>query len=67
MKRIDKNNTEMIFNNQLWTISEASTYLNLTVGTIYNLVYQKAIPFHKKRKRLYFIPREIHNWILEGN
>lgn len=62
-----KNQNNEFFNKQLWTINETSTYLNLSVGTLYNLVWKREIPFHKKRKRLYFIPREIQNWILEGN
>ena len=56
-----------LFDKIIWTISETADFLDLSVGTIYNLTSKKKIPFEKKRKRLYFKPRDILNWIKEGN
>lgn len=56
-----------LFEKHIWTITEAADFLDLTKGTIYNLVSKKKIPFLKRRKRLYFTPRDLLNWIREGN
>ena len=56
-----------LFNKRIWTITETAQFLDLAVGTIYQLVSKGKIPFRKKNKRLYFIPQEILNWIHEGD
>jgi excisionase family DNA binding protein len=45
------------------TIQEAANYLSLAKQTIYGLVMNNKIPFHKKGKRLYFIESELTEWI----
>jgi len=46
------------------TIQEAAYYLSLARQTIYGLVNNNKIPYHKKGKRLYFIESELTEWIL---
>ena len=55
------------FENRIWSISETANYTGYAVGTLYNFVSKKLIPFIKKRGKLYFVPCEIQNWIDEGN
>lgn len=59
--------SKQLFDKKFLTVTEAAEFLNLSVGTIYNLVSNKKIPFRKMRKRLYFIPLELYNLIQEGS
>ena len=54
------NNSE----SKLMTIEETSKFLYLAKQTIYGLVHNKKIPFHKRGKRLYFYDKELTEWIL---
>ena len=36
-------------------------------ATVYSYVSNELIPFHKKRKRLFFIKSEIDAWLKQGN
>jgi excisionase family DNA binding protein len=49
-----------------FSIQEASEYLSIPVGTIYQLTSSKKIPCHKKGRRLYFYQDELDAWIKEG-
>ena len=51
---------------ELFTIQQASTFLRLTVPTIYGLVSRSSIPVSKKGKRLYFSKVELTAWVKEG-
>ena len=44
----------------------ASKILNCQKGTIYNQVYKKIIPYHKKGKKLYFFKSELIEYIRAG-
>ncbi|WP_052958710.1 helix-turn-helix domain-containing protein [Maribacter thermophilus] len=48
------------------TSLELSTYLNLSVYTIYGLVHKRSLPFIKKGRRLYFEKKEIDKWLMQG-
>lgn len=61
---IDKE--ELLFNNRIWRVNDVANYLSCSVGHVYNLVSENRIPKRKKGKFLYFVPSEIHEWILEG-
>lgn len=47
-------------------IREASELLGKSVGTIYSLTSQKAIPFSKRGNKLYFFKDELLAWIKSG-
>ena len=46
------------------TVSEVAEYLNKKVGTIYNWVYKKKIPYHKTGGSLLFKKSEIDTWVV---
>ncbi len=45
---------------------EAADYLKIPLGTIYNLVHRRAIPYRKRGKRLYFNRLELKEIIESG-
>lgn len=47
-------------------IKEASELVGKTVGTLYSLTSQKAIPFSKRGNKLYFFKDELLAWIKSG-
>jgi excisionase family DNA binding protein len=47
-------------------IKDASTFLDISVQTIYRLVSQDKIPFYKTGKKLYFLKSDLRKWIIEG-
>ncbi|RYD56775.1 MAG: DNA-binding protein [Sphingobacteriales bacterium] len=51
---------------ELLTIQQASSLLNLSVATIYGLVSRADIPHSKKGKRLYFSKQELLAWVYTG-
>lgn len=59
---------DLLFDNQVMTIEQTSLFLNLSVGTIYNKVSRREIPYRKPKRggRLYFFKTELINWIDEG-
>ncbi len=42
--------------------TEAAEYLKVPIGTLYNLVHRRAIPYMKRGKRLYFDRQELKSW-----
>jgi excisionase family DNA binding protein len=48
------------------TISQAAQIINMTVGSVYQLVHQRNIPYAKKGKRLYFSELELRLWVQSG-
>lgn len=47
-------------------IKEASELVGKTVGTLYSLTSQRAIPFSKRGNKLYFFKDELLAWIKSG-
>jgi excisionase family DNA binding protein len=47
---------------EMMSISETSTFLDLAVPTIYTKVHLKEIPFHKVGKKLRFSKTELLTW-----
>jgi len=46
--------------------AEAAEYLKVPIGTLYNLVHRRAIPYMKRGKRLYFDRKELKSVIEQG-
>jgi predicted DNA-binding transcriptional regulator AlpA len=61
MERHPQEESEEVFN-----ISQAVAYLNLSVATLYTKVSRQEIPVNKRGKRLYFYKGELTTWIREG-
>jgi len=47
-------------------VSEAASFLSLSIPTIYGLVQRADIPVNKKGKRLYFSKPELIEWVKSG-
>ncbi len=64
--KTEKKDTKL-FEKSIWRVTDVADYLGNSKGHIYNLCSRRSIPFVKKGKQLYFIPKEIENWVLQGN
>ncbi|MBZ9650622.1 helix-turn-helix domain-containing protein [Psychroflexus montanilacus] len=51
---------------KLMSIKDASSFLNLSVPTIYSKVSRNEIPYMKRGKRLYFSNKDLINYLKEG-
>ena len=51
---------------QLMTIKEAATFLNLAPYTIYGMVSRGEVPVNKKGKKLMFLKSELIDWVKSG-
>jgi len=47
-------------------ILKVAELLQLSKQTVYGLVNRKKIPFHKRGKKLYFLKKEIVDWVISG-
>lgn len=50
----------------VFTIDEASKFLNLAKQTLYGFTSKNLIPFIKRGKKLYFRKADLNQWLLEG-
>jgi len=50
----------------LFSIKQASAFLNLSISTIYGKVCRREIPVSKQGKKLYFNKIELLDWIRSG-
>jgi len=48
------------------SVEQVADYLNLAIPTIYGLVHRRLIPHEKRGKRLYFVSKEINEWLKGG-
>jgi excisionase family DNA binding protein len=51
---------------ELFNITQAAKFLNLSVPTNYSKVCRKEIPVNKRGKRLYFYASELTEWVKSG-
>jgi excisionase family DNA binding protein len=67
-EKVLKNLNPSNFSNEdvFMNIKENGKFIDLSVPTVYGLVHQNKIPFHKKGKRLYFLKSEILEWLKSG-
>lgn len=63
----EKVSHEELFKKKVWKIQDVASLLSCSVGHIYNLSSRDLIPKKKKGKCLYFDPREILEWIFQGD
>lgn len=52
--------------NRLMVLEEAAEFLHLSKPTIYRLVSERIIPFHKQGGRLWFLEAELLDWVKGG-
>ena len=51
---------------EIFSIKEASAFLNLAPQTLYGFTSKREIPFIKRGKKLYFRKSELEKWLMEG-
>jgi excisionase family DNA binding protein len=52
--------------NLLFTVDQASEFLNLAKQTLYTFTSKRQIPFIKRGKKLYFKKVDLESWLNEG-
>ena len=52
--------------NKLFSVKEASSFLNLAPQTLYGFTSNRTIPFIKRGKKLYFKRFDLEVWLSEG-
>lgn len=58
---------ELLFKKRFWRIEDTASFLQCSVGHIYNLSSRGLIPKIKKGKFLVFIPEQIFEWVIQGD
>lgn len=58
---------EKLFEIRILRITDVAMMLTLSKAHIYRLVSEDKIPFHKKGKNLFFIEKEIIDWLTNGD
>ena len=48
---------------KVWNTYQVAEFLGKSPGAIRNLVLRRSIPFRKRSGRLYFLRREIEEWL----
>ncbi len=66
-KKYERKINEGLFDKKIWRVKETARFLDCSVGHVYNLVMNEKIPMRKRGGLLFFIPREILDWVLEGD
>lgn len=62
----NKSSTPSTNDDEILTVRQASTLLNLAVPTIYALTSSRTLPHSKRGKKLYFRKNELLAWIQSG-
>lgn len=57
---------EPLLEDDITNVKGAAKILDSASGTIYNLVHERRIPYHKQGKKLYFFKSELLDWIKMG-
>ena len=55
--------TNAHFNKEILTLKELCSYLELSASHVYKLTSQNEIPFTKRSKRIYFVKKDIDDWL----
>lgn len=65
---VEKNNSaeKSQLLNEIFTLSEAAEYLDLTKSAIYKKTSDRNIPHFKQGKRLYFKRSELDDWMTQN-
>lgn len=65
--QFDDRSSTKLFDKKIWRVKDVADFLGCSTGHVYNLTSDERIPKVKKGKFVFFIPEEIHNWVLEGD
>lgn len=67
MKEKNKVNHSELFEKVIWTVKDVIQFTGMSKATVYRLTSSRMIPVRKKGNKLFFFPKEILNWIDEGD
>jgi len=67
INNLNPNSRDISPEDDITNVKGAAKILDSTSGTIYNLVHERRIPYHKQGKKLYFFKSELLEWIKNGN
>lgn len=48
------------------TVKQAAEFLKIVTGSLYNLISQNKVPFHKSGKKVLFKKSELTDWLANG-
>jgi len=48
------------------TVKEAAEFLKIVTGSLYNLISQNKVPYHKSGKKVLFKKSELVEWLANG-
>ncbi|MDB5131790.1 MAG: Helix-turn-helix domain protein [Mucilaginibacter sp.] len=48
------------------TVKQAAEFIKIVPGSLYNLISQNKVPYHKNGKRVLFKRSELATWLLNG-
>lgn len=48
------------------TVKQAAEFLKIVTGSLYNLISQNKVPFHKSGKKVLFKKSELNDWLING-
>jgi excisionase family DNA binding protein len=51
---------------ELLTVKQAADFLSLSVQTIYGAIHRKQLPYMKRRKRCYFLKKDLIDYLKAG-
>lgn len=66
LKHKPKNASDPHIEDELLTIKQAATFLNLSTSTLYGYVHQTFIPVCKRARRLFFSKMDLIDWVKAG-
>ena len=65
-EELDKNNLTITQIEPPCNIEEATDFVGVALGTMYEYTSKRIIPHYKKGKRLFFFKSELSEWLKEG-
>ena len=65
-KNIDTGIVRAADENEFYSIDEVTNNLKLARATVYKMTCERKIPYYKRNGKLYFIKKEIFDWLTEG-
>lgn len=66
-KKEDEKSHDYLFSKKIWKVSDVASFLQCSIGHIYNLSSRDLIPKKKVGKFLFFCPKEVFEWIKTGD
>jgi excisionase family DNA binding protein len=49
------------------TVKQAADFLKIVTGSLYNLISQNKVPYHKSGKKVLFKKSELKEWLASGS